>query len=240
MAHNLAVIGGKEAMAYQGATPWHELGTRLASLTNVGDAMREARIDYTVREEPLFLQDGRQVALRKAILRNEADGPGVVLGTVGADYGILQHVDGFTDLDVLCTEHGMTIESAGALGKGERVWMLFKMPETVQPVPGDDVRGYLLATTGHDGRWSYSIRPTPIRVVCQNTLDAASLTKGSEFVRLFHTKGGTDRLKTAATIVTRIVESFKETGETFAAFAGRKMSEAEVIRFVETLFPGEE
>jgi len=40
--------------------------------------------------------------------------------------------------------------------------------------------------------------------------------------------------------VTRIVESFKETGETFAAFAGRKMSEAEVIRFVETLFPGEE
>lgn len=234
MAHNLATINGRTAMAYQGETPWHNLGTRLASMTSVEAAMAASSIDYRVREEPLFLADGTQITMRKAIIR---EGENVVLSTVGAGYQILQHVDGFSALDVLCTEHGMTVESAGALGDGERVWMLFKMPETITPVPGDDVRGYLLATTGHDGSWSYSIRPTPIRVVCQNTLDAASMNGGVEFVRLFHTRGNADKLSIAAEIVEKVVGAFHETGETFTAFAQRQMSEAEVIRYVETLFP---
>jgi phage/plasmid-like protein (TIGR03299 family) len=181
--------------------------------------------------------------MRKAIVREGADGTGPVIATVAASYQILQHVDGFAELDVLCTEHGMTIESAGALGEGERVWMLFRMPTTITPVPGDDVRGYLLATTGHDGNWAYNLRPTPIRVVCQNTLDAAAggeMTRartGVDFVRLHHTKGNADKLAVAAAVVEGIVAAFAKTGDTFAAFAQREMSDAEVIRYIETLFP---
>jgi phage/plasmid-like protein (TIGR03299 family) len=110
------------------------------------------------------------------------------------------------------------------------------MPDTVTPVPGDDVRGYLLATTGHDGSWSYQIRATPIRVVCQNTLNAAS-ESGTDFVRLFHTKGSASKVDGAAKIVQSIVKTFQETGETFASFANRRMSEPEVIKFIETIFP---
>jgi len=201
-------------------------------MTSVAAAMTAAQIDYRVDGAPMFLADGTLVPMRKAITRD-----GEVISTVGNGYEILQHVDGFAELDVLCTEHGMTVESAGALGKGERVWMLFKMPDVVTPIPGDDVRGYLLATTGHDGSWSYSIRPTPIRVVCQNTLDAASFSGGADFVRLFHTRSNADKLATAAKIVDKVVTSFRETGETFASFAHRAMSDTEVIKFVETLFP---
>jgi phage/plasmid-like protein (TIGR03299 family) len=243
MAHNLATIDGRTAMAYQGETPWHQLGTRIASLTSVPQAMAAAAIDYRVRAEALFLADGTPVPMRKAIIREGTDGTGPVIATVAASYQILQHTEGFAELDVLCTDHGMTIEAAGALGKGERVWMLFRMPTTLTPVPGDDVRGYLLATTGHDGNWAYTLKPTPIRVVCQNTLDAAAggeMTRaatGIDFVRLHHTKGNADKLAIAADVVRRIVASFEQTGETFAAFAARKMSDAEVIRYIETLFP---
>lgn len=238
MAHNLAIIGGSEAMAYQGGTPWHKLGIRLPSMINVAQALAASHTDYTVHAEPIYLADGTVVPMRKAIIRDSADGSaGVLLATVGKDYEVIQHTIGFAGLDPLCTDHGMTIESAGALGNGERVWMLFKMPDTVTPVDGDDVRGYLLATTGHDGSWSYSIRPTPIRVVCQNTLDAASFSGGTEFVRLFHTKGNAGKVDNAAKVVEAIVKSFRETGETFAEFANRKMSDAEVLRYIETIFP---
>lgn len=238
MAHNLATINGAVAMAYQGGTPWHKLGTRLASMLSVSDALAAAQINYTVHEEPLYTADGTAVPMRKAIVRDDpAGGPGVILSTVGKDYEVIQHTIGFEALNVLCTRYGFTIESAGALGKGERVWILFRMPHTIAPVDGDDVRGYLLATTGHDGSWSYSIKPTPIRVVCQNTLDAASLNGGADFVRLFHTKGNAGKVDGAASIVETIVKTFLETGQTFAEFAARKLSDAEVIRYIETLFP---
>lgn len=237
MAHNLATIGGNVAMAYQNGTPWHKLGKRLPSMINVLQALEASQTNYTVHAEPLYLSDGSAVPMRKAIVRDVPNGNGVILATVGKDYEVIQHTEGFQALDVLCTEYGMTIESAGALGNGERVWMLFKMPDTITPVDGDDVRGYLLATTGHDGSWSYSIRPTPIRVVCQNTLDAASLNGGADFVRLFHTKGNAGKVDGAAKIVATIVKTFQETGETFTQFANRQMSDSEVIRYIETLFP---
>jgi phage/plasmid-like protein (TIGR03299 family) len=206
-------------------------------MINVAQALKASQTDYTVHTEPLYLADGSIVPMRKAVIRDVPNGTGALLATVGKDYEVIQHTEGFQALDVLCTDHGMTIESAGALGNGERVWMLFKMPDTVTPVDGDDVRGYLLATTGHDGSWSYSIRPTPIRVVCQNTLDAASLNGGADFVRLFHTKGNAGKVDGAAKIVETIVKTFRETGETFASFAGRRMSDTEVIKYLETLFP---
>ena len=70
-------------------------------------------------------------------------------------------------------QFGLTIEAAGALGKGEKAWMLFRLPSTLSPVDGDDVNGYGVAITGHDGKTAYEFRPTPVRVVCQNTLSAA-------------------------------------------------------------------
>lgn len=239
MAHNLATIDGRIAMTYQGMTPWHKLGVRVPSLTNVGDALTAASINFTVRAESLYLAGAEPGALgafvptRKAIVRN---GDNAILSTVGKDYEIMQHTEGFGALNVLCSDHGMTIESAGALSNGARVWMLFKMPDTITPVPGDDVRGYLLATTGHDGSWSYSIRPTPVRVVCQNTLDAATLNGGVDFVKLFHTKGNADKFAIAADVVARVVKSFTETGDTFAAFARRVMTNDEVITYIETIF----
>lgn len=235
MAHNLATINQAVAMVYQGGTPWHRLGKRLPSITSVAEALDAANMNYTVHEEPLYLASGAVVPTRKAIMRDSPDGP-IFLATVGDGYAIIQHTIGFSGLDVLCREFGMTIESAGALGEGERVWILFKMPDVVSPVDGDDVRGYLLATTGHDGSWSYQIRCTPIRVVCENTLNAASFS-GVDLVRLFHTKGSAGKLDDAAKVVRAIVASFRETGETFAGFASRRMSEAEVIRYIETLFP---
>jgi phage/plasmid-like protein (TIGR03299 family) len=184
MAHNLATINGAVAMAYQGSTPWHNLGTRVNSITSVTQALDAANLsNWHLKLEPMFLGDGRKVEDAQHVVRgidNE------MISTVGPDYTILSNEVGFGVLDVVCQKYGVTIEAAGALGKGEQVWMLAKMPESVEPVPGDTVNGYFLIVLGHNGKIAYFGRMTPIRVVCQNTLDAA-LSDGENFFRFRHT-----------------------------------------------------
>jgi hypothetical protein len=67
------------------------------------------------------------------------------------------------------TEHnGYTLETAGALDEGKRVWALAR--STTAPDPDADViRPYVLATS-YDSSLSTTAKFTSIRVVCHNTL----------------------------------------------------------------------
>jgi len=68
--------------------------------------------------------------------------------------------------------------TAGALGKGERAWVLAKVTGDII-IPGcDTVEKYLLLSNGHDGCTALQVRFSPICVVCQNTLSAATHGRG--------------------------------------------------------------
>jgi phage/plasmid-like protein (TIGR03299 family) len=243
--HNLATINGERAMAYQGQTPWHQLGTRITGTnkTSVQSVMQIANLDWTVSTRPIFYvnpdatSDQRylQVPDRKAIFR---DGENVYLATVGSGYAPIQNLAGFEVLQPAIDQFGLTIESAGAIGKGERVWMLAKMPdsETIQPVEGDDVRGYMLITTAHDGTSSYVVKPTPIRVVCQNTL-ALSLANGRSFIRLQHKKTPSQQLDVVKSIVLQAHEMMQASNKTYAEMAARQMNIQEAADFIDACFP---
>ena len=64
----------------------------------------------------------------------------------------------------------MHFETAGSLHGGRRVWVLAKLPEHIE-VGGDPVRPYVLLMNSHDGSTAVVAASTPIRVVCQNTLN---------------------------------------------------------------------
>lgn len=244
MAHNLATIGGRVAMAYQGETPWHQLGTRIDSDPSILGALGAASLDWTVTARPTFLDDGRKVPSCNAIVR---DFDGEILSTVSDSYSVIQYRDAFDVFQPAATQHGLTVEAAGALGKGERAWMLFKLPTTVEPVPGDAVNGYGLAITGHTGSQAFEFRPTPIRVVCQNTLNAAiganAFGRGTAKNRIFaiHHIGNTDAaVKEAGQLVVNVLDAMKATGETFSSMAERAMTPDEVIAFIEQTFPADD
>lgn len=243
MAHDLAYGNGRVMMAYQGETPWHGLGKKLPSITSVAQALDAANLNWNVELVDLFRKVGDEFVKtpnRRAVVR---DFDGAELGTVGAGYHTVQNSEAFEIMQPACEQFGVTIESAGAIKNGARVWMLAKLPETtIQPVPGDDVRGYFLIMTGHDGTLSFHAKPTPIRVVCKNTLNAATgLGNGNRvqesMVTLRHSKSVGDRLKTVENMITGLVGALKETGETFADMARLKMTAADVIAYIETVFP---
>jgi len=232
MAHDLATINGKVAMAFTGETPWHRLGTHeQTGFLSVEAAMQAASLDWNISLEPMFYLSGDRyvkTATRRAVIR---DVDGALLSTVGAGYEPVQNHEAFAVLNDAVAEFGVKIETAGALGKGDRVWMLAKMTESVEAVPGDRVDGYFLVTTGHNGWTSYNARLTPVRVVCQNTLSMA-MKSGNTLINLNHTVSQVARLEEARRIVTGLAAGLRSNGEIFQQLAHTTLTRAQVEAYV--------
>jgi phage/plasmid-like protein (TIGR03299 family) len=232
MAHELE---HDKSMIYVGQVPWHQLGIALETAPeSVKAAIEAAGLGWTVDKRPLFLADGTQVD-RWAVLRTSDN---AVLGTVGPDYTCIQNADAFSPLDPFIKAGVATIETAGSLKGGSRVWMLAKVARPdMQIAEGDAVAKYILATTGHDGMSSFRLQITPIRVVCMNTLSAAINGK-SDTIRISHFKDSTRAIKDLAATIERIDGQFGESEKLFKALASVKIrSAADLRKYVDLVFP---
>jgi phage/plasmid-like protein (TIGR03299 family) len=171
MAHDISTTNGKPAIAYFGDTPWHGLGTRLEEPANAELAIQAAGLDYQVELQDMTTPRGSLVPGRKAVVRSDTDD---VLGVVSDSYTTIQNHECFSFLDSIVSAGELKYHTAGALGKGEKVWMLAKLPGEIRLKDSEDVtEQYLLLSNSHDGRSALRVFFTPIRVVCANTLGAA-------------------------------------------------------------------
>lgn len=171
MSANLSTTkDGKATMFYTGETPWHGLGKKLEKAATAAEALEAAGLNWKVTKEPIFLKDGTQIARQYATVRSDTK---QALGVVGEVYRALQNKEALSLLDAVVGRKEAIYHTAGALGLGERVWLLAKLPGQIRVV-GDDVADkFLLLTNTHDGTTTADIMFTPIRVVCQNTLNLA-------------------------------------------------------------------
>lgn len=184
MPHELATTNGRTAMAYFGELPWHQLGTRLDEPATAAEAITAAGLDYEVELCPLTTMFGESVPSRRAVLRADSR---AVLGVVGETYQPIQNRECFGFLDGVVADEGIRYHTAGALGRGERVWMLAKLPETIRVKNSDDVtEQFLLLSNSHDGSSALRVFFTPIRVVCANTLAAAHRTSHGRGIAIRH------------------------------------------------------
>lgn len=161
-----------ETMFYVGrSTPWHGLGVSIEAAPTSADALVAANLDWQVIQKDVHLPNGDVISGYKANVR-ETDNS--VLGIVTNKYKIVQNEEAFAFVDELLGE-GCTYETAGSLANGKRVWMLAKMPESYKCLD-DKIDPYLVINNSHDGKGSIFVAMTPIRVVCQNTLNLALRT----------------------------------------------------------------
>lgn len=100
-----------------------------------------------------------------------------VIGAVGKDYQIVQNRDAFSFFDSMVSGDGILYETAGAFGKGERIFITAKLPDYIRVGNDDLIEKYLFLTTSHDGSGSITAAFMPIRIVCNNTLNAAMNNK---------------------------------------------------------------
>ncbi len=192
MAHELKFgDDGKAAMFYVGEKPWHDEGTKLENPPTAAEAIQAASLDWTLVKAPLFyhrsLTDTAVLPDTYAVVPDEGwkDKKKPVLGIVSGRYEILQNKDAFAFFDPLVKNGYATYETAGALGSGERVWVLARLRDSFEIAKGDKIERYLLLSNRHDGHGTVNVKFTPIRVVCQNTLSMA-MQDAREFFAIRH------------------------------------------------------
>lgn len=235
MPADLAMTAANEVMmAYQGATPWHQCGTQVDDPTvvkSVDKFLTAANLDWEVALKSMFYRAGDKtvrVPSRRAVVRST---DGKLLATVGAGYHPFQNKDAFAVLQPALDRFGVEIETAGALGKGDKVWMLAKLPKSIEPIPGDRIDNYIMVLTGHNGWTAHTARFTQVRAVCSNTVNLA--LRDDAFVKLRHVVSEKDRLVQVAEIITGFMEVAKATGESYQKLAGHKMTELEIKSYIE-------
>jgi phage/plasmid-like protein (TIGR03299 family) len=184
MAHEIATTNGKPAIAYFGEVPWHSLGTQLDNPATAREAIHAAGLGYEVELNSLWTVEGEPVQTRQAVVRCDTR---EVLGVVGNGYQPIQNHQCFGFLDSVVADGRLRYHTAGALGKGERVWMLAKLPGVIHVRDSEDVtEKYLLLSNSHDGSSALRVYFTPIRVVCANTLAMAERRSHGQGVSIVH------------------------------------------------------
>jgi len=147
--------------------PWHGIGTIVQEAPTSEEAIVMAGLDWEVQNRPIYTGQGVEIAGYVANTRSSDD---KVLGIVSNRYTIVQNTEAFAFTDSLIGE-GLKYETAGSLKGGRQVWLLAKMPQ--KKILGDKVDPYICFTNTHDGSGAVRVCMTPIRVVCNNTLNLA-------------------------------------------------------------------
>lgn len=187
MSAGLTENNGKVEMFYAGNdVPWHGLGTKLDNPATAEEALIAAGLNWGVKKEPVYLASGMVVDGFYSNVRSDNGKP---LGIVGERYEPLNNKDAFRLFDAIVGEKLAMYHTAGSLGVGERVWILAKLPGHIKVVGEDVIEKYLLLTNSHDGSSAVQMMFSPVRVVCQNTLNLAlrDTSESSRRVRSKHT-----------------------------------------------------
>ena len=199
MAHNINYSNGKHAFFSLKEKAWHGLGSVVQDAPTSEEAIKLAGLDYNVVKVPIYA-DFREISESKkgelvpnyfATVREDNL---TVLGLVGNKYEIVQNTQAFNFIDEVVGSKEAIFETAGALGKGEKIFVTAKLPSNIRVSKTDDIiENYIIFSSTHDGSGSIIAGFTPVRIVCNNTLNMA-LSNMSNKITLRHTKNVHDKL----------------------------------------------
>ncbi|WKL43860.1 DUF932 domain-containing protein [Flavobacterium sp. ZE23DGlu08] len=256
MAHNInfnSTTGRYSFFSVQ-EKAWHGLGQIVEQYPTSEEAIKHAGLDYEVIKTPLYTKCSGiiETANDIEIGNNELHVPNyfanirtdnnAVLGVVGKDYHIVQNREAFNFFDAIVGgDEGILYETAGALGQGERIFITAKLPDYIRVGNGDDVtEKYIFLTTSHNGSGSITAAFTPIRIICQNTLNA-SLRSMSNVVRIKHTSGAKQHLENAHKVMGLAHTLSNQLEGIFNQWAKLKVTDQEVKKLIQlALCPNKE
>ena len=213
---------------------WHGLGTIVENYPTSVEALQFAGLDYRVEKRKLFTLDNADIISKSvpdyyATIRTDNEN---VLGVVGKDYEVVQNTDAFNFFDSIVGGDGIQYETAGALGKGERIFITAKLPNYIKVGKDDLIEQYLFLTTSHDGFGSITAAFTPIRIVCNNTLNAA-LQNHSNAIKIRHTVNAKERLETAHRLMGITNKLSVELESIFNRWAKVQINDTEVKKLIQ-------
>lgn len=222
-----------ESMFYTREKPWHGLGTMVMEAPDSAEALRLAGLDWNVIEEPIYTDLNEKIQGYRANVR---DSDRKVLGVVSDRYKVVQNTDAFSFTDELLGR-GVRYETAGSLQDGRRVWLLARLPREYI-IAGERISPYLVFSNTHDGSGSVKVAATPVRVVCNNTLNLALHTAKRSF-SMIHTGNIQDKIQEARDTLFMAEEYMDCLGAEFEQLRRMKITDEQVAEYIEQLLPME-
>lgn len=223
-----------ETMFYVRETPWHGLGKRVSEAPSSKEALILAGLNWKVKQEPIYTNKNEEIVGYKANVRNTDR---KVLGVVTDRYKVIQNEEAFAFTDALLGE-GVKYETAGSLQDGRKVWLLARMPQEYI-ISGERISPYLVFSNTHDGTGAVKVCATPIRVVCNNTLNLALATAKRSWT-MVHTGDIRGKLQEAQDTLFKAQDYMDKLGVAFDELRMKKLSDKQVMEYIQILLPIED
>ena len=187
-------------------TPWHGLGRIVMDAPASREALELAGLDWQVESRNIYSGTGDMIPGYRANVRSTDD---AVLGVVSDRYRIVQNEEAFQFTDDL--------------------------PEKYI-IAGDEVTPYLVFFNSHDGSSGVKVAMTPVRVVCQNTLNLA-LGTAKRIWTARHTENVLLRVQDTRETLQLANSYMGELGKGIHELTTIKLSDRKVQEFINEFFP---
>ena len=233
MAHNI------ETMFSVREKPWHyeetkEVTKLIQEAPTSEEALRLAGLDWEVLQTPVYMENGIEIPNYKANVRSTDN---ACLGIVTDRYKIVQNTEAFAFTDAIVgeTEDGVVkYETAGSLCGGKKIWLLAKMPTA--KVLDDEIDPYMFFSNSHDGSGAIKVGMTPIRIVCNNTLNMA-LNSAKRQWSTKHVGDMQSKLEEAKFCLQMADKYMKRLDEEADRLANAKLYKEQIDEILDELFP---
>lgn len=220
-----------EFMFYTRTKPWHGLGVQVQEAPESKDALRLAGLDWKVYQREVYTDSGIRIDGYRANVRNTDN---KVLGVVTERYKIVQNEEAFAFTDALLGK-GVRYETAGSLQEGRKVWLLARLPKEYI-ISGEQISPYLVFSNSHDGSAAVRVAVTPIRVVCNNTLNLALSTAKRSWA-MVHTGNIKGKIHEAQETLFMAETYMNKLGKEFETLKLQKLSDRQIKEYIELLLP---
>lgn len=220
-----------ETLFYVREKPWHGLGVRVENALSSKEALVAAGLDWNVVQKKVYTEDGYVIPGYYANIR---DTDNCTLGVVTDRYKIVQNHEAFAFTDGLLGK-GVKYETAGSLKGGKKTWLLARLPKQYR-IAEDKVMPYLVFSNSHDGSGAIKVAMTPVRVVCNNTLNLA-LQSANRIWSAKHTGDIGNKLEDAKMTLFMAESYMNELAKESTRLSHKKISDAEVEEYIKMLLP---
>jgi phage/plasmid-like protein (TIGR03299 family) len=218
---------------------WHGLGRVFEDeVTDYADMLDLAGLNnWNVREVDVNVPGADRFAVSAKAIVATIGTEDVVLGVTGERYQIVQNEAAFSFLQSL--HDGASWETAGAIKDGRVVFgsMVFDRDFVIDPSGvADNIKSYLLVYTSHDGSTGVAGGITPVRVVCQNTLNVAMGSIKQTF-KIRHTASAADRMAAEAALWRQANDYMDEFEVEAQSLYSKSVTDKAFFSLVEDMFP---
>ena len=211
---------------------WTKVGHSVEDCRDLQAVLEESGLDYGVMKEPVYIQreDESPILVPDRYMTcSETDGH--MYDIVSDKYEIIQNEDAFDFVNYMGED--ITFERAGETAGG-MVFIIGSLPSV--DILGDKFTPYVIFRNGFTGKITTSAAICPLRFVCQNQFNFA-FKNTQNAVNIRHVSNAEVKMQEAKETLKMSADYMARINEIAEGYAGMKLSEFQIKRVLEMMFP---